>query len=105
MIVDNRRALYCQVAWEKYDCFVNFTWQLIIDNNNDLRNILGPDQNGGHFADIFKLIFLYAQLLYFDCNFNKMCSQMSNSQEISVGSGNELTPNKRQALILNNSLS
>ena len=38
-------------------------------------NALRPKQNGWHFGDIFKLIFLYAKKLYFDSNLTEILSQ------------------------------
>ena len=54
-----------------------------------------PRQNDRHLAgDIFK-----QKLLYFDSNFNEICSQGSNEQYASISSDNGLAPNSRQAII------
>ena len=42
------------------------------------------------------------KLLYFDSNFTAVCSQGSTQQLVSIGSGNGLAPNRRQAITWTN---
>ena len=64
----------------------------------DPLNTLRPRQNGRHFADdTFKRIFLM-KMLEFWLNFTEVCSQRSNKQYSSIGSGNGLAPTRRQAI-------
>ena len=52
-----------------------------------------PELNGSHFADgIFRCIFVNEKVLYFDWNFNWVCSYGSNWQESSIGWDNGLAP-------------
>ena len=56
-------------------------------------------QNGHHFhRRHFQMHFHGWKFLYFHSNFTEVCSQGPNWQWVSVGSGNGLTPNRRQAI-------
>ena len=46
--------------------------------------------------------FLWMKSFYFDSNFTEVCSQGSNWQHISIGSGNSLAPNRQQAITWTN---
>ena len=48
--------------------------------------------------DIFKCIFIDEKFLYFVRNLTEVCSGGSNRQDVSIGSGNDLAPNRRQAI-------
>ena len=50
----------------------------------------------------FQMHFHEWKFLYFDSNFTEVCSQGVNRQKVSVGSGNGLAPNRRQAIIWTN---
>ena len=67
--------------------------------NSIWLNTLRPKQNGDHFADnIFKDISSKENLSNFNYNLTEMCSLGSNWQYGSIGSDNDLTPNKQQAI-------
>ena len=57
-----------------------------------------------HFCkDIFKYLLLNETFYsYFVWNFTEVCSAGSNRQEVGIGSGNGLAPNRRQAITWNN---
>ena len=46
-----------------------------------------------------KMHFLELKVLHFDSNLTEVCSSGSNWQQVSIGSGNGLVPNRRQAII------
>ena len=50
----------------------------------------------------FQMHFLEWKCLNSDYNFTEVCSQMSNWQYPSIGSDNDLAPNRRQAIIWTN---
>ena len=50
----------------------------------------------------FQIHFLEWKGLYFDSNFTEGCYYVSNWQEVCIGSGNYLAPNRRQAITLTN---
>ena len=41
-------------------------------------------------------------IFYFDRNFAEVCSLGPNWQDVSIGSGNGMSPNRRQAITLTN---
>ena len=51
---------------------------------------------------IFKCISTNAKFFCFVSNFTQVCCKASNWQEVSIGSGNGLAPNRRQAIIWTN---
>ena len=68
-------------------------------------NTLRPRQDGRNFYRWhFHMHFLEWKVLYFDLNFTEVCSQGFNWQNVCIGSGNGLVPNRRQAIIWPTSL-
>ena len=66
-------------------------------------NTLRPRHYGRRFPDdIFKRIFLNENVWIFDLKFTETCSQESNWQQISIGSGKGLAPNRRKAITCTN---
>ena len=66
-------------------------------------NSSSPEQNGRHFTeDIFKHIFMNEKNLYFDSNFTGVSCKGFNWQEVSIGPGNGLAPNRGQTIIWTN---
>ena len=59
-------------------------------------------QNGHHFADIFKCIFLNDSIRIAIKISQKFVSVGSDWQEVSIGSGNGLAPNRQQAITWTN---
>ena len=66
-----------------------------ISECSPMINTLRPWQNGPHFADIFKRIFLNENYL-FHLYFTVICSQGSNYQYVSIGSDDGLAPIRPQ---------
>ena len=73
------------------------TWTI----QHDWVNSSSPGQNGPHFADIFKCIFMNEKFCV-SIWISQVCSQGCNWQHSRIGSGNGLALTRRQAIILTN---